>query len=465
MEETMQPVNKIGRNFSFWQLIRFVLPTMATQLFLSIFKTVDDGLFVSNYVGKNALAAINIIFPLTMLMDGLIFVFASGGSAVCAHRMGQGKQEEAKRCFSNVVVMTLLFSAGIAGLALLFQKPLLRLLGATDLLMADCVTYSTLIWTANGITMVGPIFDYFYGTAGKPVMSVISSVVNGAVNIVFDLLFIVELRLGVLGAALATTIGNLVFSGIGVIFYSQKKHELYFVKPSFAEMPGLFLETFRLGMSQFFNHVAMSLSSFVANLVMLNLAGEDGVTAYSVIGYLQYMLGSMLFGFADGVAPVFSYNYGAKDKQKIKRYFWYAIRFLVVLSCGIVAVCLIFASPLVSIYINKAQEPELFQMVYSGMHIFPFCFLFSAIGMFAPRFFSSMGDGRSSSFITFMRNGVLLIAATVILPQFWGLTGIWLSMPVGEFLGFLLTLWVFWRNRDNYGYGRNGLALRIDGRD
>ena len=218
MEETMQPVNKIGRNFSFWQLIRFVLPTMATQLFLSIFKTVDDGLFVSNYVGKNALAAINIIFPLTMLMDGIIFVFASGGSAVCAHRMGQGKQEEAKRCFSNVVVMTLLFSVGIAGLALLFQKPLLRLLGATDLLMADCVTYSTLIWTANGITMVGPIFDYFYGTAGKPVMSVISSVVNGAVNIVFDLLFIVELRLGVLGAALATTIGNLVFSGIGVIF-------------------------------------------------------------------------------------------------------------------------------------------------------------------------------------------------------------------------------------------------------
>ena len=125
MESNQTTVNRIGQDFTFTGMIRFVLPTMITQFFLAVFKTVDDGLFVTNYVGTNALSAINIIFPLGMLMGGLAMMFASGGSTVCARKMGEGRQEEAQRSFTSIILMAMLSGALIGGLSLCFQKPLL----------------------------------------------------------------------------------------------------------------------------------------------------------------------------------------------------------------------------------------------------------------------------------------------------------------------------------------------------
>lgn len=461
MESNQTTVNRIGQDFTFTGMIRFVLPTMITQFFLAVFKTVDDGLFVTNYVGTNALSAINIIFPLGMLMGGLAMIFASGGSTVCARKMGEGRQEEAQRSFTSIILMAMLSGALIGGLSLCFQKPLLRLLGATDLLMDDCITYSTLLWIWQPITILCPVFDFFYSAAGKPGMSIVSAVVNGIVNIICDYIFIVRLQLGVQGAALATIIGDTCFSAIGWVFYADKKHEIHFAKlwPHYGK---LFREVFSVGMAQFFNHVAMSATSLIQNIVMLRLAGEDGLAAFSIVGYLQYLLGSSMGGFADGVSAIFSYNYGARDKARIKRYFQYACKFLVGISVAVTALCILLARPLISIYVQEAEDPAIFAMVLRGMHISPLCNLFSGFGMFSARFFASMNNGRAAAVISFMRNGIFSIVTLIALPILLGIDGVWLAAPAGELLAFFFILGIYWLNRDNYGNSKSGRALLID---
>ena len=170
--EEQKTVNKIGQDFSFASLIRYLIPTMITQFFFSVFKTVDDGLFVTNYVGTNALSAINILFPYMVFTDAVAFLFATGGNAVCSRKMGEGKQEEAKASFTSVSIMIFIAVTVIAGISLIFQDPILRLLGATDVLMEDARIYSTYMWVINPITLLGPLFDFFYSTSGKPTMSI-----------------------------------------------------------------------------------------------------------------------------------------------------------------------------------------------------------------------------------------------------------------------------------------------------
>ncbi|MBR0438668.1 MAG: MATE family efflux transporter [Clostridia bacterium] len=459
--EQEQNVNKIGQDFSFGKLIKFLLPTMITQFFFSVFKTVDDGLFVTNYVGTNALSSINILFPYMIITDAVVFVFASGAAAVCSRKMGEGKQEEAKRSFTTITLMAFICLAVVSTFSLIFQKPILRLLGATDILMDDCVTYSTYMWLFQPIASIGVMFDMFYATAGKPVMSLITAVINGFTNIIFDYIFIVRMQLGVLGAAYATTIGNTVFTLIGVIFYMNRKHEIYFMKP-WPHIGTLTKDVFSVGMAQFFNHIAISVSSYISNIMILKIGGEDGLAAYSIIGYLQWLVGSAMGGYADGVSSIFSYNYGAGNKERIHRYFWYSVKFLFTASAALVGICLIFAKPLISIYVQEAKDPEIFNMVYRGMMISPWCILFSGFGMFSARFFTAMNNGKAAAFISFMRNGVLITIVTLVLPVLLGIDGIWASAPVSELLGFFIVFWILWRNKDNYALGKDQTALLID---
>ena len=292
-------------------------------------------------------------------------------------------------------------------------------------------------------------------------MSIVSAVINGIVNIICDYIFIVRLQLGVQGAALATIIGDTCFSAIGWVFYADKKHEIHFAKlwPHYGK---LFREVFSVGMAQFFNHVAMSATSLIQNIVMLRLAGEDGLAAFSIVGYLQYLLGSSMGGFADGVSAIFSYNYGARDKARIKRYFQYACKFLVGISVAVTALCILLARPLISIYVQETEDPAIFAMVLRGMHISPLCNLFSGFGMFSARFFASMNNGRAAAVISFMRNGIFSIVTLIALPILLGIDGVWLAAPAGELLAFFFILGIYWLNRDNYGYSKSGRALLID---
>lgn len=224
--------NRIATKFKFWPLIRFVLPTMAMSLFMALFKSVDDGLFVSQFVGKEALSAVNICFPLVIGVWGIAIMFATGGAAIAGKKIGEGKPEEARRDFSCVCIMAMLVAAVVVLPCVIFMEPIMRALGADESIMHYCVVYGNISVGTTPLAILSPIFEFFYVTSGAPKMGLISTLLRGAMNILFDYLFIVVLRLEVMGVALATAMGDLATCILGLCFYINKKHAVHFAKPS-----------------------------------------------------------------------------------------------------------------------------------------------------------------------------------------------------------------------------------------
>lgn len=457
----MEKQVKIGREFSFGGLIKYILPTMLTAMCLSIFKTIDDGLFVSQFVGKNALSSINIIFPLGAVVGGIGMMFAAGGSAVCAKKMGEGRVDEARHDFTALLLIALVLSTIVAVILNIFMDPILRLLGATELLMEDCRTYARITWLALPIQTLCPIVDFFYPTAGKPIMGMVSAFASGITNVVFDYILIVRMGWGVEGAALSTVLGCIATVSIGIIFYSGKKHDVHFAAPT-KKWTHFLARVCRTGVAQFVDSITMGVINFIANLVMLDLVGEDGIAAYSIIGYLQYMLISAFLGITDGVSPIISYCFGSKNKERLKRTLKRIYSFVFMLSGTVVLLCYIFSSPLVSIYVNEAREPELFQMVMEGMVFAPLGFLFAGAGCLTAGVFSALSSGKFSAIMSFCRNIIFNSATIIILPQLFGLTGVWIASPISEFLSLLLAAYILFINRDNYGYGSSGIARMME---
>lgn len=453
--------NRIATKFKFWPLIRFVLPTMAMSLFMALFKSVDDGLFVSQFVGKNALSAVNICFPLVIGVWGIAIMFATGGAAIAGKKIGEGKPEEARRDFTCVSIIAMVISALVAIPCVIFMEPIMRLLGADDTIMHYCVVYGNILIGTMPISILAPIFEFFYVTSGAPKMGLWSTILRGAVNIALDYLFIVVLRYEVLGVALATCAGDLVVCLLGVIFYSNKKHAVHFAKPS-KNWGYLLGHSCKNGVSEMLNHASMGITSFVINATMIRLMGTDGVAANAVIGNLGYILVSMFIGYSNGIAPLYSYNYGNQDHNMMRRLVKYSIIFLAVACSLTVVICLVFAKPLISIFMTEAKEPELFAVIYHGLKIYALSFFFSGFGIATSGMFAALSNGRVASIVSVMRNLVLVVALTVGLSYAFGLNGVWMATPIGEAIGFGLCALLVYKYRNVYGYGKAEIAEMVD---
>lgn len=449
--------NRIATKFKFWPLIRFVLPTMAMSLFMALFKSVDDGLFVSQFVGKDALSAVNIAFPIVMGTWGIAIMFATGGSAIAGKKIGEGKPQEARRDFTSVCIIAAIVSAIVALPCMLFMEPIMRALGADDSIMGYCTIYGYISVGTLPFAALSPIFEFFYVTSGAPKMGLVSTILRGAMNIFFDYLFIVVLKFEVMGVALATAAGDLATCLLGVFFYLNKKHAVHFAKPS-TNWGSLLGHSCKNGVSEMLNHVAMAITSFIINATMLRLIGKDGVAANGVIGNLSYIMSSMFIGFSNGIAPVYSYNYGNQDHKMMRRLVRYSLTFLAVANCATVIICQLAAKPLISIFITQAKEPELFQIVLEGLRIYALCFFFNGFGIATSGMFAALSNGKVASIISVTRNMVLTVVLTVAFSYAFGLTGVWVATPVGEFISACLCMFLIYKYRNVYGYGKEELA-------
>ena len=449
--------NRIATKFKFWPLIRFVLPTMAMSLFMALFKSVDDGLFVSQFVGKDALSAVNIAFPIIMGTWGIASMFATGGSAIVGKKIGEGKPQEARRDFTSVCIIAAIVATMVALPCVIFMEPIMRLLGADDSIMGYCVVYCNILIGTMPFSVLSPIFEFFYVTSGAPKMGLVSTILRGAVNIFLDWLFIVVLKFEVLGVALATAAGDLATCLLGAFFYCNKKHAVHFAKPS-TSWGSLLGHSCKNGVSEMLNHMAMAVTGFIINATMLRLIGKDGVAANGVIGNLSYIMSSMFIGFSNGIAPVYSYNYGNQDHKMMRRLVRYSLTFLAVANCATVVICQLAAKPLISIFITQAKEPELFQIVLEGLRIYALCFFFNGFGIATSGMFAALSNGKVASIVSVTRNMVLTVVLTVTFSYAFGLTGVWMATPVGEFISFGLCMFLIYKYRNVYGYGKEEIA-------
>lgn len=417
------------------KLLRYIIPTYLTSLFNTVY-TIIDGIFVSAYVGTNALAAINIVYPIVNVLTGIALIFATGGSAVAALHIGGNRGSAANRSFS-VSVMASILLGGLASLGVLLNlSGILNLLGATDLTMSDCKIYA-LCWILGTPVVIGKeLFTYFIRIDGAPTYSFATALSGGVLNIILDYILIGCLQMEILGAALATMLGLLLSFCMGLYYFLKKRKVLSFA------LHGISLREAELcvinGASEFVDQLAIAITTIIFNRTALTFAGENGVAAVSIIMYLQFLFIGVYFGFSMGIAPPLGYAYGDNKTSVCRILEHYAYRFFATSPLIIYILTYCFAPFGVSRFVPSTSP--VFSLAVSGMRIYGLGFLFSGINIFSAVRMMAYGKGHFSGIITFLRSFALLLLFLALLPKIWGMTGIWLAVPAAEFLTLFVSV-------------------------
>lgn len=419
------------------KVLRFIIPTYLTSLFSTLY-TIVDGIFVSSYVGTNALAAINIVYPIVNILTGIALIFATGGSAVAALLIGGRKNEDANKAFSVSVLFSLFAGCFVSLVVVLNLKDVLRMLGATSTTMDDCRTYALWWLIATPLVITKELFIYFIRADGSPTYSFLTALAGGICNIVLDYALISRFHLGLKGAAIATVLGILLSCCMGIYYFSKRRKILRFTLRGLNTLLGL--RCMVNGTSEFVDQMAIAITTIVFNRTAMALAGEDGVAAVSIIMYLQFLVIGIYFGFSMGIAPPLGYACGDGKREVCKVLEGYARRFFTAAPFVLYVVTYMLAPLGVSFFSKPGSN--VYTMAISGMRWYGLGFLFSGFNIFSAVRFMAYGKGHLSGMITFLRSFALLILFLIILPQFWGLRGVWLSVPFAEGLTLFVSIGV-----------------------
>jgi len=439
--------NSLQRRITPTSLIRYTLPTIIMMIFFS-FYTIIDGMFISRFVGADALSASNIVFPVIYLVLGVGIMFATGGSAIVATKMGEGKTKEARENFTLIAISALVVGIIIEIITIVFMKEIIYVLGSTKELYFNCKEYLFYMIIFTPFIILKFYFDYFLVTAGAANLGLISGIAGGIVNIILDYVFIAKLNMGVKGAALATCIGYMVPSIIGIVYFLNKKHNLHFVKPKFKL--NIITKSCSNGSSEMVTQLSNAVTTFLYNLVLIKLLGEDGVASITIILYVQLLLNSAYMGFVSGVQPRISYGYGSKDEEQIENIIKYSVIILSVFAL----ISFIFSRQIseVLIMIFTPKNTSLFDIAHNAFMIFSISFLFNGINIFTSGMFTAFSNGKISAILSLLRTFILFIIGMMILPSILGVNGVWLVVPFAELITLIISILYMYKYRKEYMY-------------
>lgn len=439
--------NRLDQDFSLGGLLYFALPTTIMMLVTSLY-TIVDGVLTSRLVGENALAAINIAYPAVSVMLAVGIMLGTGGSAVVGHRMGAGDLEGARRTF-GFLALTAVCAGGVFTLvSCLGAEQLAGLLGASDVLMSDTVTYLRIQLLFAPMAMLQLLFESFFVTAGRPGLGLGLTIAAGVTNGVLDWLYMGPLEMGIAGAAIATVTGYCIPAVCGVIFFLTRKHGLRFGKPELRWR--LLGRACFNGSSEMVTNLSTAVTTFFFNAIMLDLLGEPGVAAITIVLYAQFLLIALFLGFSMGVAPVFSFNHGAERYDRLRAVFAHCARFILLGALAIFAAAQLLAPVIVGVFSPKGTQ--VYDLALYGFRLFAPAFLFAGVNIFASALFTALGDGTRSAIISFARTFGFLLAGLLLLPRLLGVPGVWLAVPAAEALSCVLSGLLLWRNRGMYGW-------------
>lgn len=438
-------------HFTYKKIMFAVLAPVFMMVFTSIYSIVD-GLFVTNFVGNDEFAALNLISPIIMIIGSLGFMMGAGGSALVGKTLGEGDNERANKIFSGIVYSTLILGVIVTLCVIFFIEPIAKLLGATGEhanLLPHCVTYGRIIIAAEAAFMLQNLFQTFFIVAERPGTGFWVTAIAGVTNIVLDAAFILGAGMGLAGAAYATIIGQFVGAVIPVIYFARpNKTVLRLGKASFA--PKMLFKTVTNGSSELLSNIASSIVGIIYNKQLLKFAGQDGVSAYGVIMYASFIFAAMFIGYTIGTSPIISFHYGAQNTDELKNLRKKSILITAIAGAVMSVFSIALARPLASIFVGKS--PELLDMTTRAMRIYSISFLFMGFNIFTSAFFTALNNGLVSAIVSFARTLIFQIGAVLLLPLAWGLDGIWSAIIVAEGLAtamdivFLITL----RKKYNY---------------
>lgn len=439
---------QLSDHFSYSKLIKFTLPTIAMMIFTSIYGVVD-GVFVSNCVGSDAFAAVNLIMPIIMILGSVGFMIGTGGSAIVSKTLGEGKKEKANEYFSMLVYLCVVSGVILSVIGIIFTGPIAVLLGAKGSIAKDCVTYGrTVFFMLTGLFLQNA-FQSFLVVAEKPKLGLFVTLLAGFTNMFLDFLFVYVLRFGVFGAALATGISQFVGSVITIIYFAGGKNNvLKLTKCRFNK--DIIIKTCINGSSEMVTNMSMSLVNILYNMQLMKYIGTNGVVAYGIIMYVGFIFVGTYMGYAVGSAPVISYHYGAGNKDELKNLFKRSLTIIIVSSVVMTLIAEIIAGYLAGIFVS--YDNNLLELTTEAIRIYAVSYLISGVNIFASSFFTALNNGVVSAVISFMRMFVFQIVMILLLPVVLGISGIWTAVIAAEVLSVVISVMFLVKNRKKYSY-------------
>ena len=439
---------KLSNSFSYGRLFRFAMPSVIMMLFSSIYGVVD-GLFVSNFVGKTEFAAINLLMPVLMIVGAFGFMIGAGGTAVVSKTLGEGDTELANRYFSLFVYVTAATGVALSALGVAFIRPLSMLLGAEGAMLEACVRYGRIVIAAMPFFMIQNLFQSFMIVAERPKLGLAVTVCAGVTNMVLDALLILVFHLDLEGAALATSISQMVGGVIPIIYFASKNSSQLSLSKTKFYGRALVRATVN-GSSELMSNISMSIVTMIYNFQLMRLVGEDGVAANGIIMYVAFIFIAMFLGFAVGTAPIIGYHYGAKNTDELGSLLRKGATVMLVAGGIMSIVSFVLARPLSMIF--AGYDPVLLEITVNGLRIHSTSFIFSGLGIYGSSYFTALNNGLISAIISFTRTLVFQVGALLLLPVFLDLNGVWLATPVSEVISLTLTVILFIANRRKYKY-------------
>lgn len=439
---------QISDHFDYRKLLRFTFPSIIMMVFTSIYGVVD-GFFVSNFVGKTPFAAVNFIMPVLMILGSIGFMFGAGGSALVSKTMGEGSPDRAQSLFSLFVYSTIFCGVIVAIISFIFLRPIASLLGAEGDMLEGCVTYGRILLVSLPCYMLQFEFQSFFITAGKPQLGLAVTILCGVANMVLDAMFMAVFSWGLVGAALATAVSQ-VLGGIIPIFYFGRKNSSQ-LRLTKTKIDGkAILKACTNGSSELMSNISMSIVSMLYNVQLMRYAGENGIAAYGVLMYVNMIFLAIFIGYSTGVAPIIGYHYGAKNDSELKGLLKKSYFVIGIFAVAMFVLAELLAKPLAGIFVGYDQE--LMELTQRAFMIYSFSFLFSGIAIFGSSFFTALNDGLTSALISFLRSLVFQVAAVLILPIFFQIDGIWFSVVLAEIVAAAMTLLFIRVKKKSYHY-------------
>lgn len=439
---------------TFASLMRAALPSILMMVVTSIYVVVD-GLFVSNVAGKDALAAVNIAWPVIMVMGSVGFMVGAGGSALVAKTRGEGNEKLANQFFSVLVRFAIAAGVVLGVVGALVLRPFCRAMGADGELLGQCLGY--------GLPLVGllPFFilQYFFQgfcvTAGKPRLGLWTMIAAGVTNIALDAWFIAGLGWGAPGAGVATAASYVVGGALPLVYFWRPNTSYLQIAPvtlSLHESARAVSTSCLNGCSEMVGQVSASLVNMVFNYQLMRFIGADGVAAYGVIMYVETIFNAVFIGYAIGTSPLMSYEFGAKNRERQRAIFRRSLAFIGGAGLGLVLASQLMAEPLCHLFVS--YDAALADLTEQAFRIYALVYLPAGLCLYASALFTSVGNGVVSAAIAFLRTLVFEAGFALVLPELLGIEGIWLAAPLANSVALTVAAGFMVALGSRYGFRR-----------
>lgn len=439
---------QLSEHFTVSKLLKFVAPSIIMMIFTSIYGVVD-GFFVSNFVGKTQFAAVNLIMPFIMAVVTIGFMLGTGGSALVAKTLGEGDESKAKKYFSMIVYTALIGGIILSVISFFLVRPIAVLFGAEGELLEYSVLYAHILVFSLPMFMLQNVFQVFFVTAEKPHLGLYVIISAGVTNMILDFLFIAVFHFGLAGAAVATAIGETVGGLVPMIYFARPNSSRLKLVRTKPEWKALGQACFN-GSSELMTNLSASVVNMLYNFQLMKFAGQDGIAAYGVIMYVNFIFIAIFIGFSIGSSPIIGYHYGAENNDELKSLLKKSLMIIATISLALTVFAELLSSPLAKIFVS--YDENLFAMTRDGYRLYTLSYLICGFNIWGSAFFTALNNGFMSATISFLRILVFQIICLLLLPAIFDVNGIWISIVVAEFLAVSVTATLIIKNREKYQY-------------